>query len=127
MEESQNWLDKEAENLAGSNFDGEKLPSIKFEEDKISSFKVDFSKPFDVWTDPEDGTLKKIIPVTEDGEKKVWWCNVKNPIYSQVIKAGQNGQIDFKLKQTGNKKNTRYELIDDAEENVKSEPEAIEV
>lgn len=125
MEESQNWLDKEVETLSKSNFDGEKLPSIKFEENKISQFDIDFSNPFDSWTDAEDGTMKKIIPVTENGEKKVWWCNIKNPIYSTIVKAGQKGQTDFRLKQTGSKKNTRYELMNDiAKESVNSQPEA---
>ena len=116
MEESQkqNWLDKEAETLgSGSNFTGEKLPAMKFVENKISTFDVDFSKPFDKYDDDENKSIKAIIPVTESGEKKIWWCNIKNPVYAKVIHAGRTGQTQFKLMQIGSKKATRYELVDD--------------
>jgi hypothetical protein len=37
------------------------LPGLKLEQGKITTFKVDFSKPFGKWTDGK--VIKKILPV----------------------------------------------------------------
>ena len=107
-----NWLDKEAETLdKQTNFDGESLPALKLEENKVSSFEIDFSEPFREWVDNENNATKAIIPVTEKDVKKVWWLNKKNPIYKDIVHAGRNGQTNFKVMQTGNQKNTKYNLV----------------
>lgn len=73
---------------------------------------VDFSKPFEKWIDNENNAIKKIIPVRVGEVNLVWWLNVKNPVYHQIIEKGSEGQTVFKVLQTGNKKTTKYILVD---------------
>jgi hypothetical protein len=108
---TENWLSKEIEENKGQAFDGEKLPALKLEENKITDIEIDFSKPFDKWT-AEDGVVKKIVPVTVKGEKFVWWVNIKNPIYSQILQKGEVGINSFKVLQIGTQKNTRYTIVE---------------
>jgi hypothetical protein len=109
--EQEDWLAKEIEENKGQAFDGEKLPALKLEENKITEIEVDFSKPFDKWT-AEDGVVKKIVPVVVKEEKFVWWVNVKNPIYSQILQKGEEGTNKFKILQTGNQQSTRYTIVE---------------
>ena len=107
-----NWLNEEIEETKTQAFDGERKPAFKLEEGKIFEIDIDFSKPFDKWVDPNDNTsIKKILPVKYKGEDKVWWLNVKNPIYQQILLAGKQGQTKFKVTQTGTGKNTKYSLL----------------
>lgn len=110
LEQEDNWLDAEAKAL--DNYDGEQTPALKLEPGKITKFEVDFSKEFDRWDDPDNKTIKKIIPVTHDGEKKVLWLNTRNPLYRQLILAGKNGQTEFQVMRTGEKNQTRYTLVE---------------
>lgn len=108
------WLQTEKEELdKQANFDGERLPALKFEENKIVEFEVDFSEPFKEYNDAANNSLKKIIPVTHNTEKKILWLNVKNPLYSELIRAGAEGQTNFKVMQIGNQANTKYNLVRD--------------
>jgi len=109
---NQSWLEKEAQTVEENKFDGERLPALKLEEGKITTFTVDFSKPFDKWKDSE-GTIKKIIPVTHGGEKKVFWLNVRNPLYQKLILQGKKGQTTFKVLRTGQANQTRYSLVEE--------------
>lgn len=116
MEEQKNttnWLQQEAEELKDTAFDGERLPALKLEENKIAEIEVDFSKPFETYQDTENESIKKIIPITLKGEKLVWWLNVRNPVYNQIVQKGIQGQKMFKILQTGTQKNTRYSLIEE--------------
>jgi len=106
------WLKKEAETLKEISFDGERLPALKLEENKIKEVEVDASKEFEVWKDPESNAIKKLVPVTVKGEKFIWWLNVRNPVYSQIIDLLQQGKNKFKILQTGTQNKTRYALID---------------
>lgn len=106
------WLKKEVENLKNTAFDEDKLPALKLEENKITEIEVDFSKEFDFWKDSESNVVKKIIPVTSKGEKFVWWLNVRNPVYGQLVQKGLAGQTKFKVLQTGSKQNTKYTLVE---------------
>lgn len=108
-----NWLQKEIEAINLNSFDGEKKPALKLEENKICKMKVDFTEPFKKWTDAEDGTIKKLIPVRVGEVDLIWWLNVKNPIYSEILKKGFAGQTEFKVLQTGNKQTTKYTLVED--------------
>jgi len=111
---NKNWLEEEADALnssASSSFDGEMLPALKLEEKKITEIEIDFNKSFDEWKSPE-GAIKKIIPILHNGEKKVFWINVRNPVYKEIIQKGRNGQTKFKILRTGQQKNTRYNLVD---------------
>lgn len=110
-ENQKNWLAEEIEENKGQAFDGEKLPALKLEENKITEIEIDFSKPFDKWT-AEDGVVKKIVPVIVNNEKFVWWVNVKNPIYSQILQKGEAGIKKLKVLQTGTQKNTRYAIVE---------------
>lgn len=111
-EETTNWLIKEAEEMKNRAFDEDRAPALKLEENKIKELVVDFSKEFEKWQDPETETIKKIIPVKVRNENFVWWLNVKNPIYHQIIEKGLKGQTAFKVLQTGSKQNTKYALVE---------------
>jgi len=112
-ETTENWLNKEQEEIQKTSFDGERKPALQLEENKICEITVDFTDPFQRWEDQENKTIKKIIPVTVKGQALVWWLNVKNPIYSKLVAGGLNGQTVFKVLQTGTQKNTKYTLVID--------------
>ena len=113
-EEINNWLEDEAQTLNEQKaFDGEKLPALQFEENKIVKFKVDFSEKFNVYNDTENKVIKAIIPVEHNGEKKILWLNKKNPLYSELILKGKEGISEFSVIQVGNKANTKYNLVED--------------
>lgn len=105
------WIDKELASLALPLTFGERLPSLKLEEKKLTEFDVDFSQPFQKWNG-QDGIIKAIVNVTHNKEKKVLWLNIKNPLYHKIIELGKKGQTHFKVIRTGSLKDTRYELID---------------
>ena len=110
--ETTDWLAKEEEELnKQTNFDGEKLPSLQFEENKITKFTIDFSAPFPEWEDTVNKATKAIIPVTKGEVKLNLWLNKKNPLYKDLIHAGKEGQKDFAVMQIGNKANTKYNLV----------------
>ena len=60
-----------------------------------------------------NNSIKKILPVRVGEVDLIWWLNVKNPIYQQIIEKGVSGQREFKVMQTGNKKTTKYLLVQD--------------
>jgi len=105
-------LNEEAEKLKDNAFDGERKPSLKLEENKVIKMIIDFSEPFQKWNDPEDkSVVKKIIPVKVDEVELIWWLNVKNPIYGEIVRLGAEGQTEFKVMQTGTQDKTRYNLV----------------
>ena len=107
-----NWLAKEEEELSKqTNFDGEKLPSLQFEENKVVKFTVDFAKPFPEYDDQVNKSIKAIIPVTQGEVKLNLWLNKKNPLYKDLIHAGKEGQKDFAVMQIGTQANTKYNLV----------------
>lgn len=107
------WLDEEAKQFTNSNATYEELPSLKLQPNVIAELIIDFSKPFDEWTGEQNGKTikKKIIPVTLSGTRMVWWLNVKNPIYKDIIQAAKLGQKVFKILQTGTQAATKYVLV----------------
>ena len=110
------WLEQEVESLgSASTYDGKKVPSLQFEENKIVEFDIDFSIKFDEWEDQANNCTKAIIPVKQGEEEKVLWLNKKNPLYKEICHAGMDGQTHFKVLQTGNKANTykKYNLVKD--------------
>ena len=110
--EETNWLEEEVKNLKDTSFDGEKLPALKLEENKMTEMTIDFTKPFEKWNDVENNTVKKISPVTTKDGNFVWWLNVKNPIYGLIVKAGNEGKKDFKILQTGSQAKTKYNIVE---------------
>ena len=112
-EEQKNWLEEELERVKETSFDGERKPALQLEENKTITMTIDFSNPFEKWVDNENDAVKKIIPVKVGEVELVWWLNVKNPIYHKIIEKGSSGQTVFKVLQTGNKKTTKYILVED--------------
>lgn len=110
--ENTNWLQTEAELIKNTTSYEDRLPALKLEENKITEITIDFSKEFEKWTDDESGSVKKIIPVKVKDQSFVWWLNVRNPVYAQIIQKGASGQTTFKILQTGSKQNTKYNLVD---------------
>lgn len=114
QEQVKNWLDKESEELnKQTSYDGEKLPSLQFEENKIVRFSVDFSEPFAVYDDIANKCIKAIIPVEHNGEKKILWLNKKNPLYKDLIHKGKENINQFAVMQVGNKAKTKYNLVEE--------------
>ena len=103
------WQQKELEGM--NTFEGDRLPYIKFEEGKVTELIIDFSKPFDTWTSSQDGSVKKIIPCTYNGVKHNLWLNIRNPLYSQILKESLKGRNIFKIVRIGSAKNTKYSLV----------------
>lgn len=109
------WLNLEAESIKKNTpLTFEQLPSLKLVEGIITEIDIDFSKPFESWTDdsnPNKIITKKIIPVLVNGSKMNWWLNVRNPTYKEIINAGAKGQTHFKILQTGKQKDTKYVFV----------------
>ena len=104
------WIDKEiAEQQSNKPID--RKPAIKLEENKIYEMDIDFSKPWDKWTNPDDGTIKKIIPVKYGGVDSVFFLNVRNPLHRQLLELGRKGQTKFKVIRLGQAKATKYSLV----------------
>jgi hypothetical protein len=115
------WLSEEAAQLSTTTSGGERLPSMKFEEDIINEIKIDFSTPFANWqdtSDPKKIVTKALIPITHEGEKKILWLNKANPLYGQLIVSGRDGKTFFSIKQEGNKQATRYIMLDSGDKNI---------
>lgn len=105
------WLAEEEKTFKNTDTTFEQLPSLKLVPNVITEFDIDFSKPFQKWSDETNKTMKAIIPVTVNGQKMNWWLNTKNPVYAEVIRAGKVGKTHFKILQTGTLKNTKYTLV----------------
>jgi hypothetical protein len=112
MENIKSWLEDEAKEFNTRN-NYEELPSLKLTPNVIAEVSIDFSKPFDKWVGEANGkpVVKKIIPVTVAGTRLLWWLNVKNPVYKELITLGAAGQTTFKILQTGTQANTKYVLV----------------
>lgn len=114
MEEQTNttdWLAKEEETFKQSQTkEYEKLPPLKLVQDDIAEFDIDFSKPFEKWEDTENKVMKAIIPCMQNNQKCLWWLNIKNPVYKEIIRSGREGKTHFKILQTGTKKETKYKI-----------------
>ena len=108
---AQNWLDEECKNNSTSGFTGEKLPTLKLEQNKITKFSIDFTTPFNKWSDGK--ITKAIIPVTHKNEKKNIWLNVKNPLYKEIIERGRKGQTEFAVSTVGSQSDTRYTIVEE--------------
>jgi len=112
---SNDWLKAEQQNLkskAQGTF--EQLPSLKLQPSVVTDIIIDFSKPFVKWTDDSNAqkkVVKAILPVTVNGVKMNWWLNVKNPVYSDIIRAGAEGQTTFKILQSGTLAQTKYLIV----------------
>lgn len=107
------WIDEELKNISTPNTNYEKLESLKLEAGKIIKFTIDFSKPFEKWTDPKTGTVKAIIPVTHKEVKKNFWLNVKNPLFHELLDRGRKGEVTFAVSTNGSQKDTKYSIVEE--------------
>jgi hypothetical protein len=109
-----NWLNEEAGKLTQP-AQYEELPSLKLQNNVVTEFTVDFSKPFrDFMEKDEKGAvlkITKIIPVINNGNRMNFWLNVKNPVYREIITLGKEGQTNFKVLRTGTQAQTKYVLV----------------
>lgn len=110
------WLDEEEKNLIKP-ITGERLPSLKLEQKKVTQITIDFSKPFEKWDGDYQGKkiTKAIIPctVTGDATRYNFWLNKKNPLFAQLIRSGREGKTTFKIIATGTQTDTRYNIVDE--------------
>lgn len=104
------WLDAELKDLSEEK-PSERKPALKINENQLVEVDVDFSKAWDKWTDQDTGLVKKIIPLKHEGVEKVFFLNTKNPLYKELLLAGQKGMTHFKIMRTGQAKATRYILV----------------
>jgi hypothetical protein len=110
--ENVEWLKNEANEIANQPKPANLKPALKLEENKETIIEVDFSKEFEKWTDPDDTSrISKIIPVKVNGVDMVWFLNVKNPTYKEIITSGAAGTTKFRILRTGQQKNTRYIIL----------------
>lgn len=106
-----NWIEEEVTKTQ-TQPTGERLPPLKLEAGKIVSFTIDFTNPFNKWSDGQ-GVTKALIPVTHKEEKKILWMNTKNPLYHELLLKGKTGQTSFKVSTTGTAKETRYSIVEE--------------
>lgn len=109
---SNDWLQGELKNIEDNKPKFEDLPSLQLEENKLTEFEIDFSDPFEKWDDKKNSVTKAKIIVIHEGTRKLFWLNIKNPLYHKLIEGGRNGKKKFKVTRTGQQQNTRYVLID---------------
>lgn len=109
--EQTNWLDEEIK-AKGTTQNYEQLPTLKLQPNKLTEIEVDFSKPFQKWTDPVNKNIKAIIPIISNSTKMNFWLNTRNPLYGQILEQGKAGKNKFKILQTGSQKDTKYNLVE---------------
>ena len=90
----------------------DRLPTLKLESGKITSFEVVMDAPFGEYRDPDKGTIKKIISVDVKGVKHNLWINVKNPLYRQILEKLSKGERKMYVSTIGTQEKTRYELVE---------------
>lgn len=106
------WIDEEVSNTQTKAPTGERLPALKLESEKITTFVVDFSNPFSKWSDGK-GVTKALIPVVHKTDRKILWLNTKNPLYGKLLLRGKKGQYTFKVSTTGTATDTRYTIVEE--------------
>lgn len=114
VQKNLNWIEEELQQLTENQKVFEKTEALKLLENTITTFTVDDSKPFESYTD-KDGKIKKIIPVVHKDVKKILWLNVKNPLYSEILKCLAKKQKKIKVSTVGSQANTRYTIVTDEE------------
>lgn len=111
-----NWIEEEAARIEQeSNAKIERRETLTLPPNDITEFVVNYSNEWEKWTDPQTGTIKKIIPVEHGGITKNFWLSTKNPLYKDLILKGKTlaqgvSQLRVKVLRTGLKKDTRYVL-----------------
>lgn len=112
------WLQEENTQLQNQQGSYEKIDGLVLTDGTFTTITVDASKPFKEYVKDEK-TTKKIIPVLQhtakEGDlKKLWWLNVKNPIYKELIQKLSAGQTKFTIATTGKQEKTQYSFVEQA-------------
>ena len=110
--QTNNWLETEEAALK-TPLTFEKKPALKLETGKITSFEINFEKPFEIWNTENNGKkiTKAIIPVKHENIDKILWLNKHNPVFAEIIHAGRTGQKTFKIFTSGTQADTKYSLV----------------
>lgn len=105
------WIQKELEEMP-TREEYIKIPALKFEENKPKIIIINCDKPFETWTS-NDGknTIKKMIPVIDNGVQKMWWLNPANPSYKALLQMLMTGKNTITVLQTGAQAQTKYVLL----------------
>lgn len=120
MENNNEWLSKEKQQIDATKstfLNADRLPALKMEPNRIYSLVVDYSKEWAEFKEEKekDGkmqiTKKKLIPVTYQDQKFIFWLNCRNPLYAELIKLGLEGKNEVKITRTGTTVDTRYSIL----------------
>ena len=107
------WLEEEAKRLEEETpvYDDDREPLI-LEDKKVTEFIIQVKK--EDWKEytGDDNSKKKIIPVVHDHKEKIFFLNVRNPVYKEIVLKLKAGTRAFKIMRTGINKQTRYTLVD---------------
>lgn len=112
----QDWKEQEIGEL-GAKTEGvfEKLPALKFEENKVTELTLDLSQKPDTYdtVDQKSNPVKKaILKVLCNGQKMNWWLNKKNPIYREILELGKGkANLMLKIMQVGKGATTKYLIV----------------
>ncbi len=110
-EQIQAYLTEQMKEAMEKGFDGDRLPSLKLEPDKLTTFDILMDGPFEQWVDPANGAIKKIIKIKHEGKLKVFWINVANPCYKSILESLKEGNHTVSIMRTGKDQNTKYTLV----------------
>lgn len=69
---------------------------LKWEDKAIKDIEIDFSIQF-IKEKDGFGKLQAKIPVKENNEFKIWGLYPNNPVYYEILKAGNSGKTKFKI------------------------------
>ena len=109
------WINIELQNIdENKTFEGERLPALKLEPNKLTEVEIETKEAFQKWnTTNSKGqpVTKALIKVIHNKEQKIWWLNVKNPVYRDIMLALNKGTTKFKILQTGIQADTKYVLV----------------
>jgi hypothetical protein len=90
----------------------QKQETLDFVEGTIYEIIVDFSLPFaKVQSKYNENVTQAVVPVKYQGKDMIWWVNIKNPIYKQLIDLAKIGKNAIKVVRTGKLKATRYNIV----------------
>ena len=104
------WLEAESKSLEMPTLP--KQETLDFEEGKIYEIVIDFSKPFaKVQSKYNENVTQAVVIIQHEGKEKIWWVNIRNPIYKQIVDLGKTGKNALKIVRTGKLKATRYNIV----------------
>ena len=110
--ETNEWLKEEQEELKKIQPSENLKPALVLEENKVVEFELVKGAEWKKYIDSDNGSVKKIIPIIHNGEEMVFFLNTANPTYKDIVERAIKGQTKFKMLRTGQKKATRYTIVE---------------